>query len=73
MVYSTQLRKAKTVTPVVIPAKKKIPEKIEEEILEPMDYLIDLILGLEVESDLEKTLLAKFHEPKVYLIIETLC
>lgn len=72
MVYSTQLRKVKTVTPVAIPAKKKIPEKIEEEILEPMDYLIDLILGLEVESDLEKTLLAKFHEPKVYLIIETL-
>ena len=40
-------------------------ETIEEEILEPIDYLIDLILGLEVESDLEKLLLARFHEPKV--------
>ena len=27
--------------------------------------MIDLILGLEVESDLEKLLLARFHEPKV--------
>ena len=64
MVYSDKLRKVKTITPKLIPGKK-LPETITEEILEPMDYLIDLVLGLEVESSLETTLLSKFHEPKV--------
>ena len=51
--------------PRIIPGKPLPKEVIEEEILEPIDYLIDLILGLEIESDLEKLILAKFHEPKV--------
>ena len=41
-----------------------------EEVLDPIDYLIDLVLGLELEKDLEKVILTNFHDPKVRLVIE---
>ena len=41
-----------------------------EEVLDPVDYLIDLVLGLELEKDLEKVILTNFHDPKVRLVIE---
>lgn len=40
-----------------------------EEVLDPVDYLIDLVLGLELEKDLEKVILTKFHNPKVNLFV----
>ena len=59
------LRKARVVKPEIVPTKQKEPEPELEEVLDPIDYLIDLILGLELEKDLEKVILAKFHDPKV--------